>query len=97
MPPGTISDRMIGLLPFFSKVQNDTRAWLGTTYEHVSGSGSLQRLRVTNNRSANQTGHAGMANPGSARPSHWNVARFRQFEQTRKLTIPRDGNPAARK
>jgi hypothetical protein len=33
---------------------------------------------------------------GPARPSDRNVARFRQFKQTGKLTIPSGGNPAAR-
>jgi hypothetical protein len=39
-----------------SKIQSDTRAWLGAAYEHVPRSGPLQRLRVISNRSANQTG-----------------------------------------
>jgi hypothetical protein len=42
---------MIELLPFLSEIQRDTRVWLGTAYEHVPGSGTLQRLRVINNRS----------------------------------------------
>src|ERR1700676_2698685 len=96
MPPGTISERMIGLLPFLSKIQSDTGVWLGTASEHVPGTGLLERLRVISNRSANQTSHAGMTDPRPARPSDRNVARFRQFKQTRKLTIPRDDNPATR-
>src|SRR5208283_2957370 len=96
MPPGTISERMIGLLPFLLKLQSDTRAWLGTAYEHVPGSGLLQRLRVINNRSANQTSHAGMTDSSPARPSDRNVARFREFKQAREFRIPRDGNPATR-
>jgi hypothetical protein len=45
---------MLELLPFLSKIfflkiQRDTRTWLGTAYEHVPGSGPLQRLRVINN------------------------------------------------
>jgi hypothetical protein len=32
---------MIGLLPFLSKIQSDTRVWLGTAYEHVPGNGPL--------------------------------------------------------
>jgi hypothetical protein len=40
---------MIALLPFLSKIQSDTRLWLGTTYEHVPGSGLLQRLRNIEN------------------------------------------------
>ncbi len=40
---------MIGLLPFLSKIQSDTPAWLGAAYEHVPGSGPLQRLRAINN------------------------------------------------
>src|ERR1700676_1646692 len=96
MPPGTISERMIGLLPFLSKIQTDTRLWLRTAYEHVAGSGHLQRLRVVSNRSVNQTSHAGMTDSNPARPSDRNVARFRQFEQTGKLAIPGGGNPATR-
>src|ERR1700674_3969660 len=96
MPPGTISERMIGLLPFLSKIQSDTRVWLGTAYEHVPGSGPLQRLGVINNRSANQTSHAGMTDSSPARPSDGNIARFRQFKQTGELTIPSGGNPATR-
>src|SRR5438034_7362580 len=72
---------MIGLLPFLSKIQSDTRVWLRTAYEHVSGSGPLQRLRVINNQSANQTSHAGMTDSSPARPSDRNVARFREFKQ----------------
>src|SRR3984885_3114976 len=96
MPPGTISERMIGLLPFLSKIQSDTRVWLGTAYEHVPGSGPLQRFRVINNRSDNQTSHAGMTDSSSARPSDGNVARFRQFKQTSEFRIPSGSNPAAR-
>jgi hypothetical protein len=69
MPPGTISERMIRPL---SKIQSDTRVWVGAAYEHVPGSGPLQRLRVINNRSANQTSHAGMTDSGPARPSDRN-------------------------
>src|ERR1700729_1892030 len=96
MPPGTISERMIGLLPFLSKIQSDTRVWLGTAYEHVPGGGPLQRLKVINNWSANQTSHAGMTDSSSARPSDRNVASFRQFKQTSEFRIPRGGNPGAR-
>src|SRR5208337_1581458 len=96
MPPGTISERMIGLLLPLLKIQSDTRVWLGAAYEHVPGSGPLQRLRGISNRSANQASHAGMTDPGPARPSDRNIARFRQFKQTGKLTIPGGGNPATR-
>src|SRR5580698_9229148 len=94
MRPGTISERMTGLLPFLSKIQSDTRVWLGTAYQHAPGSGPLQRLRVINNRSANQTSHAGMTDSSPARPSDWNVARFRQFKQAPEFRIPSGGNPA---
>src|SRR5580698_2908026 len=96
MPPGTISERMIRLLPFLSKIQSDTRVWLGTAYEHVPRSGPLQRLRVINNRSANQASHAGMTNSTTARKSDRNIARFRQFKQTPEFRIPGGGNPATR-
>src|SRR5580658_4095613 len=101
MPPGTISERMIGLLPFLSKIfvlkiKGDTRVWLGTAYEHVPGGGPLQRLRIINNRSGNQTRHAGVTDSSPARPSDRNVARFRQFKQAREFRIPSSGNPAAR-
>src|ERR1700686_2910633 len=94
MPPGTISERMMGLLPFLSKIQSDTRVWLGTADEDVPGSGHFQRLRVINNRSANQTSHAGMTDSSPARPSDRNIARFRQFKQTSEFRIPSGGNPA---
>src|SRR5580700_12301263 len=97
MPPGTTSERMIGLLPFLLKIQSDTRVWLRTAYEHVPGSGPLQRLRVISNRSANQTSHAGVTDSSPARPSDRNVARFRQFKQTSEFRIPCGGNPATRK
>src|SRR5271156_4033949 len=87
---------MIGLLPFLSKIQCDSRVWLGTAYEHVPGDGPLQRLRVINNRSANQTGHAGMTDPSPARPSDRHIACFRQFKQAPESGIPGDGNPATR-
>src|ERR1700686_1012798 len=96
MPPDTISERMIGLLPFLSKIQSDTRVWLGTAYEHVPGSGPLQRLRAIHNRSANQTSHAGMTDSSPARPSDRNIARFRQFKQAPEFRIPGGGNPATR-
>src|SRR5438270_414930 len=96
MPPDAISERMIGLLPFLSKIQSDTSAGLGTAYEHVSGSGSLQRLMVINSRSANQTGHTGMTDSSPARPSDGDVARFRQFKQASEFRIPSGGNPATR-
>src|SRR5271167_2116855 len=96
MPPGTISERMIRLLPFLSEIQSDTRVWLGAAHEHVPGSGPLQRLRVINNRSANQTSHAGMTDSSPARPSDGNVARFRQFKQALEFRIPSGGNPATR-
>src|SRR5215471_12873157 len=95
MPPATISERIIGLLPVLSKIQSDSRVRLGTTYEHISGSGSLQRLRVISNRSVNQASHAGMTHSRPARPSDRNVARFRQFKQTSEFRIPGGGNPAA--
>src|SRR5580698_157023 len=98
MPPGTISERMmtppISLKGLLLKIQSDTRVWLGTAYEHVPGSGPLQRLRIINNRSANQTSHAGMADSSPARPSDRNIARFRQFKQTFESRIPCGGNPA---
>src|ERR1700720_731396 len=96
MPPGTISERMIGLLPFLSKIQSDARVWLGTAYKHVPGSGSLQRCRVVSNRSINQTSQEGMTDSDPARRSDRNIARFRQFKQTGKLTIPSCGNPTTR-
>src|SRR5271169_6338106 len=96
MPPGTISERMTLLLPILSKIQSDTCVWLGAAYEHVPGSGPLQRLRVITNCSANQTSHAGMTHSSPARPSDRNVARFRQFKQAGKFTIPSGGNPATR-
>ena len=37
-----------------------------------------------------------MADSRPARPSHRNVARFRQFQQAREFRIPGGGNPAAR-
>jgi hypothetical protein len=52
--------------PFLSKIQDYTRVWLGTAYEHVPGSGPLERLRVINNRSANQTIDAGMTDSSPA-------------------------------
>src|SRR5271154_2901241 len=79
-----------------SKIQSDSRAWLGTAYEHVPGSGPLQRLRVISDRSVDQTRHASMTDSNPARPSDRNVARFRQFKQTGKLSIPGGGDPAAR-
>src|SRR5208337_663713 len=96
MPPGTISERMIGLLPFLSHIQSDTRVWLGTAYEHVPRSGPLERLRVVSNRSINQTSHAGMTDTNPARPSDRNVARFRQFKQAPEFRIPSGSNPATR-
>src|ERR1700681_2142866 len=96
MPPGTISERMTGLLPFLSKIQSDTRVWLGTAYQHAPGSRPLQRLRVINNRSADQTSHAGMTDSSPARPSDRNVAGFRQFKQAPEFRIPSGGNPATR-
>src|ERR1700688_3469835 len=96
MARGTISERMIGLLPFLSKIQSDTRVWLGTAYEHVPGSGPLQRLWVVSTRSIDQTSHAGMTDSNPARPSDRNVARFRQFKQAREFRIPSGGNPATR-
>src|SRR5271165_2831421 len=106
MPPGTISERMIGLLSFlaksyrisqiFSKIQSDTCVGLGTAYEHVPGSGLLQRLRVINYRSANQASHAGMTDSSPARPSDRNVAGLRQLKQAREFRIPHGGNAAAR-
>jgi hypothetical protein len=82
------------LLPFLSKIQCDTRVRLGTAYEHVPGSGILQRLRVISNGSADQTSDARMADSCPARKSDRNVARFRQFEQAREFRIPSGGNPA---
>jgi len=103
MPPGTISERMIELLLFLSKIfvllskiQSDTRSWLGTAYQHVPGSGPLERFGIISNRSANQTSHAGMTDASPARPSDRNVARFRQFKQTRESRIPSGGNSATR-
>src|SRR5271157_4399488 len=96
MPPGTISERIVELLSFLSKIQSDTRVWLGAAYEHVPGSGPLQRLRVVSNRSANQTRHAGMTDSRPARPSDRNVARFRQLQQAPEFRVPSGGNPATR-
>src|SRR5579863_9430151 len=93
--------RTHGLLPFLSndllsEIQSDTRVWLGTAYEHVPRSRSLQRFWIISNRSANQTGHAGMTDASPARPSDRDIARFRQFKQARKFRIPRGRNPATR-
>ena len=71
-----------------SEIHSDTRAGLGTAYENVPRSGPLQWLRVISNRSANQTGHAGITDARPARPSDRNVARFRQFKQTAEFRIP---------
>ena len=78
------------------KIQSDTRVWLGTAYEHVPRSGPLQRLRVVHNRSGNQASHAGMTDSSPARPSHRNIARFRQFKQAGESRIPIGRKPAAR-
>src|ERR1700690_2308852 len=78
------------------KIQGDASVWLGTAYEHVPGSGPLQRLRVIRNRSANKASHAGMTDSSPARPSDRNIARFRQFKQTSEFRIPSGGNPATR-
>lgn len=48
------------------KVQSDIRLWLGTAQEHVPGSGLLERFRVINNRSGDQTRHAGVTDPRPA-------------------------------
>ena len=93
---GRISERMIEVLPFPSKVQSDARLWLRTAYEHVPGSRSLQRFRVINNGPSNQTSYAGMTNSSPARPSDRNVARFRQFKQAPEFWVPTGGNPATR-
>jgi hypothetical protein len=109
MPPDTISERMIRLLPvlsnifsnrssvkdLLSKIQSDTRVWLGTAYEHVPRGGPLQRLRVVRDRSGNQTSHASVADSSPARPADGNIARFGQFKQARELRIPGGGDPAA--
>src|SRR2546429_3271182 len=50
---------------------------------------SLQRLRVINNQSANQTSHAGMTDSSPARQSDRNVARFREFKQASEFRIDR--------
>jgi len=47
--------------------------------QHTStfpGSGPLQRFRVINNRSANQTSHTGMTDSSQARPSDQNVRSY---------------------
>src|SRR5579872_2555742 len=79
-----------------SKIQSDSRVWLGTAYEDVPVSGPLERFRVVSNRSANQTSHAGMTDSRPARPPDRNIARFRQFEQGGEFRIPRGSNPATR-
>src|ERR1700684_1519494 len=101
MPPGSISERMIGLLSFpskiiFSKIQSDTRVCLGTAHEHVPECGPLQRLRIINNRSVNQTSYAGMTNANPARPSDRNVARFRQLKQAPEFGVPSGSESATR-
>ena len=77
------------LLP--SKIRGDTRACLGSAHEHVPGSAPLQRFRVINNRSANQTSHTGMAHSAPAQPPDRNIARFRQVKQTSEFRIPGGG------
>src|ERR1700751_5106194 len=52
-----------------SKIQSDTRVWLGTAYEHVPRGGPLQRFRVVSDRSGNQTSHARVAGSSPARPA----------------------------
>jgi hypothetical protein len=37
-----------------------------------------------------------VADAGPAGPSHWNVTRFSEFEQTLEFGIPFNGYPAAR-
>src|SRR5580698_9701360 len=72
-------------LKILSKIQGDTRGWLGTAYEDVPRGGLLQRLRHISNRAANQTSQGGMTDSSPARPSDWNIARLRQFKQAREL------------
>src|ERR1700739_806801 len=79
-----------------SKIQSDTRVWLGTAYEHVPRGGPLQRLRVVSDRSGNQTSHASVADSSPARPVDGNIARFRQFKQARALRTPAGGASPAR-
>src|SRR5580698_6817135 len=81
---------------FLLKIQGDTRAWLRTAYEHVPGSGPLQRLRIIYNRTADQTGYAGMTDSRPARKSDGNIARFREFKQAREFRIPCGGDAATR-
>src|SRR5271155_1153059 len=85
-PRVSLQDLLLKYL--LSKIQSDSRAWLGTAYEHVPGSGPLQRLRVISDRSVDQTSHAGMTDSNPARPSNRNITRFRQCKQASKFRVP---------
>src|SRR5262245_12482814 len=66
-------------------------AWLRAANKHISRSGPLQRFGLISNRPADQTRYARVADPSPTRPSHWNVTRFSQLEQTLELRIPLNG------
>src|SRR5215470_12987136 len=75
------------------KINYDVCVWLRATNKHISRCGLFEWLRMIANRSANQTCHASVADASPARPSHWNVTRFSEFEQTLELRVPGNGDP----
>jgi len=77
------------------KIKNDIRAWLRAADKHISVGGSVEWLWAVTNRTADQTSYARVTHPGPARPSHRNVAGFRQCQQTLELRIPCDGESTA--
>src|SRR5689334_1960725 len=67
---------------------------LRTTDQQVTGGRFIERFGPITHRTGNQAALAVMANASTARPTHWNIAGFRELEQILVFCIPPDRDAA---
>ena len=80
-----------------SEVYNYLFMRLAAANEDIAVGGRLKRFGPVAYRAGDQSTFAGVADTRPARPSHGNIAGFRQLQQTLIFLVPRDDKTAARK
>src|SRR5271165_3252531 len=80
-----------------SEVYNYLFMRLAAANEDIAVGGRLKRFGPVAYRAGDQSTFAGVADARPARPSHGNIAGFRQLQQTLIFLVPRYDKTAARK
>src|SRR3954462_7017731 len=78
-----------------SQVEDHVAPRLGAADEHAPVGGWLHRVGAVTDTAGDERRLTGLADPGSARPPDWYVARLGEFEQAAVGVTPRDREVAA--